>query len=116
MNNNNNDKNNKGNDNSSEEKKTKKQKYRKWYFNDKTPQNEDTNTTIIERTLQLSTQVVIVNKRITTPVTLELKPILGHSNINIALAYLNIFIAMKKTDPWMRVMFDMTVHLLLMFD
>ena len=72
MNNNNNDKNNKGNDNSSEEKKQKSKNIENDILMAKTPQNEDTNTTIIERTLQLATQAVIVNKRIITPVTLEL--------------------------------------------
>ena len=72
----------------------------------KPPQNEDTNTTIIGRTLQLATQAVIVNKRITIPVTLELKPIIGHSNINIVLAYLNIFISMKRTDPTLKLIGD----------
>ena len=72
----------------------------------KTPQNEDTDTTIIEQTLQPATQSVIVNKRITTPVTLELNPILGRLNLNIALAHLNIFIATKKTDPTLKLISD----------
>ena len=61
-------------------------------------QNEDTGTTLIDRTLQLATLVVIINKRITTPVTLELKPVKGKSTVNVALSHLNIFIAMRKTD------------------
>ena len=69
----------------------------------KPPQNEDTETTNIERTLQLATQAVISNKIITTPVTLEIKPILGRSKLNIVLAHLNIFIAMKKTNPTLKV-------------
>ena len=55
MNNNNNDKNNKGNDNSSEEKKQKSKNIENDILMAKTYQNEDTNTTIIERTLQLAT-------------------------------------------------------------
>ena len=54
-NNNNNDKNNKGNDNSSEEKKQKSKNIENDMLMAKTYQNEDTNTTIIERTLQLAT-------------------------------------------------------------
>ena len=68
----------------------------------KIPQNEDTDTTLIERTLQLTTLAVIINKRIITPVILELKPVKGKSNVNVALAHLNIFIAMKKTDPTLK--------------
>ena len=106
MNNNNNDNNNKGNGNASETKKQKSKTIENDILMAKTPQNDDTDTTIIERTLQLATQAVIVNKRITTPVTLELKPILGKSNINIALAHLNIFISMKKTDPTLKLITD----------
>ena len=51
MNNNSNDKNNKGNDNSSEEKKQKRKTIENDILMAKTPQNEDTDTTIIERTL-----------------------------------------------------------------
>ena len=62
----------------------------------KTPQNEDTDTTYIRRALQLVTEAVIIHKRIITPVMLETKPVKGRSNINVALAHLNIFIAIKK--------------------
>ena len=72
----------------------------------KNSQNEDTETTNNERTLQLAIQAVIVNKRITTPVTLEIKPILGRSKLNIALAHLNIFITMKKTDLTLKFITD----------
>ena len=51
------------------------------------------------RTLQLATTSVIVNKRITTPVTLELRPTYGSSNLNVAKVHRNIFIAMKMKDP-----------------
>ena len=72
----------------------------------KNSKNEDTETTNSERTLHLAIQAVIINKRITTRVTLEIKPILGRSKFNIALAHLNIFIAMKKTDPTLKLITD----------
>lgn len=50
------------------------------------------------RTLQISTTAVIVNKRITTPVTLENRPKHGSSYLNIVQAHRNIFISMKKKD------------------
>ena len=69
-------------------------------------QNEDTDTTHIERILKLATQVIIVNKSITTPVVLEIKPVKGRSNLNVALAHLNIFIALKKIDPTLKLITD----------
>ena len=68
----------------------------------KTPQNEDIEIKHAEQTLQLATQAVIVNKRITTPVILEIKPLHGRSNLNIALAHLNIFIAIKRTNSTLK--------------
>ena len=72
----------------------------------KPPQNEDVDTTHIERTLQLATQTILVNKIITRPVSLEIKPILGRSKLKIALVHLNIFIAMKKIDPTLKTITD----------
>ena len=48
-----------------------------------------------DRTLQLVTTSVIVNKRITTPVTLKLRPTHGSY---VAKAHRNNFIAMKMKD------------------
>ena len=72
----------------------------------KNPPNEDTDTTHIERTLKLATQAIIINKSITTPVVIAIKPAKGRSNLNVALAHLNIFIAMKKIDPTLKLITD----------
>ena len=66
----------------------------------KTPKNENMNeeNQQANRTLQISTTAVIVNKRITTPVTLENRPKHGSSYLNIVQAHRNIFISMKKKD------------------
>ena len=76
----------------------------------KTPQNEDVDaeTTQADRTLQLTTQAVIINKRTTTPVTLEIRPTHGSSNLSIAIAHRNIFIAMKKKDQTLKVITENT--------
>ena len=70
----------------------------------KSPESEKENDddTKPDRTLQLATTSVIVNKRIATPVTLELRPTHGSSNLNVAKAHRNIFIAMKMKDPTLR--------------
>ena len=53
-----------------------------------------------DRTLQLATTSVIVNKRITTPATLELRSTHGSSDLNVAKAHRIFFITMKmKTRP-----------------
>ena len=53
-----------------------------------------------DRTLQLATTSVIVNKRINTPATLELRSTHGSSDLNVAKAHRIFFIAMKmKTRP-----------------
>ena len=58
--------------------------------------------TKLYRTLQLATNSVIVIKRITIPVTLELRPTHGSSNLNVARAHRNIFISMKMKDPTLK--------------
>ena len=68
----------------------------------KPPKNEDAEIEHAEQTLQLATQADIVNKRITIPVILEIKPLHGRSNLNIALAHLNIFIAIKRTNSTLK--------------
>ena len=62
-----------------------------------------------DRTLQLATTSVIVNKRITTPVTLELMPTHDSSNLNVAKAHRNIFIAMKMKDLTLKLISNETV-------
>ena len=66
----------------------------------KTPQDEDINaeTKHTNRTLQLENQVVIVNKIIIKPVTLEKRHLRGRSNLNMTRVHLSIFIAMKKKN------------------
>ena len=56
----------------------------------------------LDRALQLTTTSVIVNKRITTPIILELRQIHGSSNLNVAKAHRNIFISMKMKDPTLK--------------
>ena len=51
------------------------------------------------RTLQIDTTAVIVNKKITIPVTLEIRPKHDSSNLNIVFEHRIIFILMKKKDP-----------------
>ena len=73
----------------------------------KTPENEKTNDEKqkAKRTLQIATRVVI-NKRITTPVTLECRPTHGRSNLNVAVAHRNIFIAMKMKDSTLKILVE----------
>ena len=69
--------------------------------------NDD--NTKLDRTLQLATPSVIVNKRITTPVTLELRITHGSSNLNVARAHRNIFISIKMKDPTLKITSNETV-------
>ena len=71
----------------------------------KSPENTKVNDddTKLDRTLQLATTSVIVNKRITTPVTIELKPTYVSSNLNVARVHRNIFIPMKIKDPTLKI-------------
>ena len=59
----------------------------------KISENEEEN--IIQRTIEFTSTAVIVNKRITTPITLEIKPTHGISTLNVAKYYRNIFSATK---------------------
>ena len=65
------------------------------------PGNEYSNddNTKLDRTLQLVTTSVIINKHITNPVTLELRPNHSISNINVTRVHHNIFIFIKMKDP-----------------
>ena len=71
--------------------------------------NDNDDDTKSDRTLQLASTSVIVNKRITTPVTLELRPTHGSSNLNVAKSHRNIFIAMKMKDPTIKLISNETV-------
>ena len=58
----------------------------------KIPENTDIidDDTLMQRTIQIVTTSVIVNKRITTPVTLQIRPNKGSFNVNVALATENV--------------------------
>ena len=74
----------------------------------KSSQNENVNDddTKLDRTLQLATTSVIINKRITTPVKLEFRPTHGSSNLNVARDHRNIFIFMKMKDLTLNIIFN----------
>ena len=56
-----------------------------------------------QRTIEVATAAVIVNNRITTPVTLQLRPFKGSTNLNVLKAHKNIFSAMKLIDPTLKI-------------
>ena len=60
------------------------------------------NDTMTQRTIEVATAAVIVNHRITTPVTLQLRPSKGSTNLNVLKAHKNIFSAMKLIDPTLK--------------
>ena len=55
-----------------------------------------------QRTIEIATVAVIVNRRITTPVTLQLRPSKESTNLNVLKAHKNIFSAMKLIDPTLK--------------
>ena len=55
-----------------------------------------------QRTIEIETAVVIVNHRITTLVTLQLRPSKGSTHLNVLKAHKNIFSAMKLIDPTLK--------------
>ena len=66
----------------------------------KNPVLPEANNTMIQRTIEVATAAVIVNNRITTPVTLQLRPSKGNTNMNVLKAHQNIFSVMKLlTQP-----------------
>ena len=69
----------------------------------KTPENEENDDNTMQRTIKIATAVVIINKRITTPVTLQIRPNKGSSSVNVAVAHRNIFSAMKLKDPTLKI-------------
>ena len=57
------------------------------------------NNTMIQRTIEIVTATVIVNRRITTLVTLQLRHFKGSTHLNVLKSHKNIFSAMKLIDP-----------------
>ena len=51
-----------------------------------------------QRTIEIATAVVIVDHRITAPVTLQLRPFKGITNLNVLEAHKKIFPVMKIID------------------
>ena len=62
----------------------------------------NTNNTMTQRTIEIATTAVIVNNRITTQVTLQLRPSKGSTTLNVLKAHKNIFSAMKLIDPTLK--------------
>ena len=60
------------------------------------------NNTMTQRTIEISTAAVIMNHRITTPDTLQLRPSKGSTNLNVLKSHKNIFSAMKLIDPTLK--------------
>jgi len=57
----------------------------------KSPISPEANNTMIERTIEITTTAVIMNNRITTPVTLQLEPSKGSTNLNLLKAHQTSF-------------------------
>ena len=62
----------------------------------------NTKNTMMQRTIEIATAAVIVNHQITTPVTLQLRPSKGSTNLNVLKPHNNIFSAMKLIDPTLK--------------
>ena len=56
-----------------------------------------------QQTIEVATAVVIVNNRITTPVTLHLRPFKGSTHLNVLKAHKNIFSVMKLIDTTLKI-------------
>ena len=54
---------------------------------------------LTQRTIEVASAAVIINNRIATPVTLQIRPKSGKSSIEIIQVHRNIFHAMKMIDP-----------------
>ena len=52
-----------------------------------------------QRTIDVATAVVRINKRFTTPITLEIRPSNGASNLNVAQTHRNIFMCLTLIEP-----------------
>jgi len=69
----------------------------------KSPVLPEANNTMTQRTSEVATAAVIVNNIITTPVTLQLRPSRGSTNLNVLKVHQNIFSAMKLIDPTLKI-------------
>ena len=69
-------------------------------INDGVNNNTESNVpTKGQRIIDIATAVVCINKRFTTPVTLEIRPSNGASNLNAAQAHRSIFVSFKLIKP-----------------
>jgi len=73
----------------------------------KIPENEDDDNNKI--TIQLASAVVIINKRIITPVIIEIRPNQRNFNQNLANTHRNIFLALKLNDPKLNIITSQNV-------
>ena len=62
----------------------------------------ETNTTMTQRTIEIATVAVIVNNRLTNPVTFQLLPTKGNTNLNVFKAHKNSFSATEFIDPTLK--------------
>ena len=71
----------------------------------KIPENTNINDNklTIQRMVQVATVVIIINKRINTTVTLEIRPNTGNFNVNVALVHRNILSSIKIKDPRLKI-------------
>ena len=72
-------------------------------------ENEEENN--IQRTIELASVAVIVNKRITTPVILEIRPNHGSSTLNVAKTHRNICSTMKLNDTTLKIITSQNVNI-----
>ena len=69
----------------------------------KSPVLPEANNAMTQRTSEVATAAVIVNNIITAPVTLQLRPSRGSTNLNVLNVHQNIFSAMKLIDPTLKI-------------
>ena len=69
----------------------------------KSPVLPEANNTTTQRAIEVATAAVIVNNRITTPISLQLRPSRGSTNLNVTKAHQNIFSAIKHIDPTLKI-------------
>ena len=83
----------------------------------KISENEDTNNDTNRRKIQLSFVVVIINKLMAIPVTIEFRPNHGISSLNVAKVHRNIFSRLKLNDPTLKMITfqNVTIYTLLQF-
>ena len=61
-------------------------------------ESDESNKILTQRTIEVTSTAVIVNNRITILVTLQLRPITGSSNLNVAQTYRNFFAAIEISN------------------